>query len=83
MFTVKNAIDALKAQGTQKITCHALGYKGRLYTFNIDDADLIPYYHYQVSHFSSAGRYGENEFNTCAVGSIVYLAEGFSDKWIK
>ena len=83
MFTVKNAIDAFKAQGTKKIFCHALGYEGHAYPFDIDDADLIPYYHYQVSHFCSAGRYGEKEFNTCAVGSIVYLIEGLSDKWIK
>ena len=75
MFTVKNAIDALKAQGTKIITCHALDYTGRLYKFNIDDEILIPVYGYEVSSFSSAGRYGENEFNICNVGSIVYLAE--------
>jgi hypothetical protein len=83
MITVKTAIEVLKAQGTETITCHALGYEGRYFRFSVDDERLIPYYDYEVSSFSSAGRYGTHELNETKVGCIVYLAEGLSDKWMK
>jgi hypothetical protein len=83
MLNVKTAIEVLKAQGTENITCHALGYEGRLITFNIDDERLIPFYDYKVSHFASAGRYGVKELNEVRTGSIVFLAEGLSDEWMK
>ena len=83
MITVKTAIEVLKAQGTETITCHALGYEGRFITFNVDDERLIPFYAYEVSQFASAGRYGVKELNKAKTGSIVFLAEGLSDEWMQ